>query len=204
MPRLSKARQFYGLLGAAALLVTSSAAHALSEESTASKIFRQTVNTMIAIPSLVITKTLDVTLTGSTGWHRKKFFELVEASGYELKKADATTGLIPEIKLVYEQSRQLSEGDREVLEEEIKEFEEEDPTWIEGKLEARILRNLLAASEGTEFRIGEFDINILPIPGFTFSTMPAEFNYTPDTILIMRRMREMRDQASHEANSKRK
>lgn len=202
MLRSSKEGQLRGLLGATALLLGMATAPALAQDSTASSIFRQTVNAIIAVPSYVIDKTLHTVLHGSTGWHREKFFELLEASGYELKKAETTAGIIPEIKLVYEQARALSEGDREALEEEIREFEEEDPTWLEGKIEARILRFLLAASEVGDYRIGEFEIEILPLPGFAFATMPAELSYTPDTILIMRRMNEMRDKANHDASSK--
>ena len=194
--------QLRGLLGAAAFLLAISSLQAREQESPASRMFRQTVNSVIAIPSLVIDKTLRSLLHGSTSWHRVKFFELIEASGYELKKGETTAGLIPEIKLIYEQVRQLSEGDREVLLEEINEFEEEDPTWIEGKLEARILRFLLAVSEVGDYRIEEFQINILPIPGFSFASKPSELIYTQDTLLLMRRINEMQEKMIHEGSKK--
>ena len=194
MLRFCKLGQLRGLLGAAALLLASSTAQAETKatETTASSLFRWTANSLIAIPSLVLEKTYQVVFHGSTGWHREKFFELVEAAGYELKKADTTAGLIPEIKLVYEQARELSEGDREELEKEIRKFEEEDPTWLEGRLEARILRFLLSASEAGDYRIDEFDIALLPLPGFSFTSKPLEFSYTVDTMLLMRRLNEMR------------
>ncbi|NDA45795.1 MAG: hypothetical protein EBY21_00660 [Alphaproteobacteria bacterium] len=201
MLNICKQRQLPRLLGAAALLLASSTAQALEQESPASKMFRQTVNTVIAAPSLVIDKTLQTVLYGNTSWHREKFFELVENSGYELKQADTTAGLIPEIKLVYEQSRELSEGDREALAEEIAEFAEEDPTWIEGKLEARILRFLLSVSEVGDYRIGGFEISVLPIPGFRFTSMPNEITYTPDTILLMRRMNEIQEKMQEQMSS---
>ncbi len=196
-----KRRAWHGI---AAMLLCFLAVPAQAEESRASYWFRQTVYKVVEGPSALINKTIDLVFYGSTAWHREKFFELLETSGYELKKAETTAGLIPEIKFAYEQARQLSENDREALEEEILAFEESDPTWIEGKIEARILRFLLSVSEMGQYRIGEFDISVLPLPGFTFATMPAEISYTPDTILIMRRMNEARENASHAAGSKNK
>jgi hypothetical protein len=193
MLKFCKRTQLHSLLGATALLLASTAAQALNEESTASQIFRQTVNSVIAGPSIVIDKTVQILFYGSNTWHREKFFELVERSGYELKQADTTAGLIPEIKFVYEQSRLLSEGDREVLLDELAEFEEMDPTWLEGSIEARILRILISASEVGDYRIGGFEISVLPIPGFRFASMPNEIGYTPDTVLLMRRMNEIEE-----------
>ena len=206
MLRFCKLGQLRGLLGAAAFLLVSSTAQAQTKttETTASSLFRWTANTLIAIPSAVLEKTWQTVFYGSTGWHRAKFFELVEAAGYELKKADTTAGLIPEIKLVFEQRRELSEGDREELEKEIGEFEEEDPTWIEGRFQARILRFLLSASEAGDYRVDEFDISILPLPGFSFTSKPLEFSYTADTMLLMRRLNEMRLKEQDAALSKKK
>ncbi len=202
MLKICKRTQLQSLFGATALLLASASAQALEQESNASQIFRETVNSVIAGPSLVIDKALQTVLYGNTGWHREKFFELVENSGYELKQADTTAGLIPEIKLVYEQSRQLSEGDREALADEIAEFEETDPTWLEGTLETRILRFLLSASEVGDYRIGGFEISVLPIPGFRFASMPTEIAYTPDTILLMRRMNEIQEKMQEQMSSK--
>ncbi len=197
MLRFCKLGQLRGLLGATILLLASSTSQAMDQENSASRLFRETVGTIIAIPSLVIEKTYLYIVHGNTGWHREKFFEIVESLGYELKKADTTIGLIPEIKLVYEQNRELNDIDREIIEKEISEFEEKDPTWIEGILEARILRMLLHASEGREFRISEFDIYVLPIPGFGFSTSPVDISYTVDTQLVLRRMYEIQNSKVH-------
>lgn len=186
-------KSLQALFVASTVLLAVSSVNAAEKESPTSVMFRQTVNSVIAGPSLVFDKTIDALFYGSTLWHREKFFELVEASGYELKQADTTAGLIPEIKLVYEQSRELSEGDREALADEIEEFAESDPTWLEGRIEARILRFLLSVSELGDYRIGGFEISVLPIPGFRFTSMPSEFTYTPDTVLIMRRMNEVQE-----------
>jgi hypothetical protein len=101
------------------------------------------------------------------------FWGDISDAGYDLAEIDTTVGIIPDVKLVFQSVRELSEADRDALERKL-EIEEMRDNGVIPKVQRQIIRTLLEASDVSEMRIGKLEIGILPLPSATFTMEPRD------------------------------
>jgi hypothetical protein len=107
-----------------------------------------------------------------SGTNHSSFFDYLKDAGYDLASIDTSVGIIPDIKITFQLVRELSEADRDWLQQEL----ESDAIRRKGltaKIQRRIVQTLLDASEFQDLRIGKLVIGILPLPSADFTVEPA-------------------------------
>jgi len=107
------------------------------------------------------------------------FWGDISDAGYDLAEIDTTVGIIPDVKLVFQSVRELSEADRDALERKL-EIEEMRDKGVLPKVQRQIIRTLLEASDVSEMRIGKLEIGILPLPSATFTMEPRDAPLTSE------------------------
>lgn len=101
------------------------------------------------------------------------FFQHLSDAGYQLAGIDMSVGLIPDIKLTFQISREISEADRRALERSL-EIDEKNVPGVTAMAQRQIIRTLLAVSGTEQMRVGKLVIGVLPLPSADFTIEPAD------------------------------
>ena len=99
------------------------------------------------------------------------FARLMDIAGYKLKEIENSVALIPKIVLSFGQARQLTEGDRNFLERQLRRHELRQPGPV-AAIERAIVRAVADASELGGFQVGKLKVNVLPLPKVRFELVP--------------------------------
>ncbi|MBI3453980.1 MAG: hypothetical protein HY057_14325 [Rhodospirillales bacterium] len=136
------------------------------------------------------------------GKDASEFWSLVGDAGYDLREVSTVVGLIPEVEVMFEIARELSEADREYVEERLDDFARREPGLV-SKLQRSIVYALLEAAEIGEYRVEKLKINVLPLPRAEFSLSPADAPLTEEHDALLRAIRGhgKRERAAREAES---
>jgi hypothetical protein len=127
----------------------------------------------------------DVLRQVESGGAHSQFWGYLRDAGYDLASIDTSVGIIPEIKITFQLVRELSEADRDWLQQEL----EADALRRKGlvaKLQRRIVQSLLDASEFQDMRIAKLVIGILPLPSADFEVEPTNAPLSEDHDTIYR------------------
>lgn len=136
------------------------------------------------------------TLRSIKGEEKGEFWSMLEDAGYDLKEIDTEVGLIPGIEATYLLKRELSDADRDAIEQRLDRHAENEPGLI-GSLERTIITALLDASELGEYRIESVKIQFLPLPAASFTLAPAESPLDEEHDRIFRAIKEQRRDLRH-------
>jgi len=101
------------------------------------------------------------------------FMQHLSDAGYQLVEVDMSVGLIPDVKMTFQNVRELSQADRTALGRSL-EIDDKRVPGIKAMAERQIVRTLLAISKSEEMRVGKLVIGILPLPSADFTIEPAE------------------------------
>lgn len=136
------------------------------------------------------------TLRSLRGEGKGEFWSMLEDAGYELQYINTEVGLIPRIEATYIFRRELSEADREALEDRLDQYARKDGGLI-ARLERAIIHSLLEASELGEYRVNQLKVSFLPLPSASFSLAPIEGGMDSDHDKIYRAVREQLRELRH-------
>lgn len=100
------------------------------------------------------------------------FWEYLKDAGYDLADIETAVGIIPDIKITFQLVRELSEADRDWLQQEL-EVDAQRRRGLTAKIQRRIVQTLLDASEFQDLRIAKLVIGILPLPSADFVIEPS-------------------------------
>ena len=106
------------------------------------------------------------------GAGHSEFWDYLKDAGYDLSEIETSVGIIPDIKITFLLVRELSEADRDWLQQEL-EVDALRRKSLVAKLQRRIIQTLLDASEFQDMRIGKLVLGILPLPSADFVVEPA-------------------------------
>jgi len=112
------------------------------------------------------------TLKHMRGEDKGEFWQMLEDAGYDLKSIDTEVGLIPGVEAVYIYKRELSDADREALEEKLEKHSHGHSGLI-ARLERAIIYALLDASELGDYRVEHLKVTFLPLPAASFTLIPT-------------------------------
>ena len=113
------------------------------------------------------------------------FWDYLKDAGYDLAEIDTSVGIIPDIKISFQLVRELSEADRDWLQQEL-ETDAMRRRGLTAKVQRRIVQTLLDASEFQDLRIGKLVIGILPLPSADFVVEPSNAPLSEDHDTIYR------------------
>jgi hypothetical protein len=107
-----------------------------------------------------------------SGTQHSGFWEYLKDAGYDMAEIDTSIGIIPDIKITFQLVRELSDADRDWLQQEL-EADALRRKGLTAKIQRRIVQTLLDASEFQDLRIGKLTIGILPLPSADFVVEPG-------------------------------
>lgn len=109
-------------------------------------------------------------MTSKSGSH---FWDHLSDAGYDLADIETSVGIIPDVKMTFQLTRELSEADRDSLERKLEIDDIRDPGLVP-TIQRQIVRTLLEASSVNNMRVGKLVIGILPLPSADFTLEPKD------------------------------
>ncbi|PZW47024.1 hypothetical protein C8P66_10762 [Humitalea rosea] len=119
--------------------------------------------------------------TGSMGYAIRQnqtnqtddFTWLMDIAGFKLKEIESTVGLIPGLTLVFGQSRELSEADREFLLRSLDRHARRHGGPI-AVIQRAIVSGILDANEIGGFGVDKLQVTLMPLPYVKFTLSPVD------------------------------
>ena len=105
------------------------------------------------------------------GGAHSEFWDYLKDAGYDLREIETSVGIIPDIKITFQLVRELSDADRDWLQEELDADVMRRP-GLAARVQRRIVQTLLDASEMQDLRVSKLVVGILPLPSADFVVEP--------------------------------
>lgn len=121
---------------------------------------------------------------------RDEFSWLMNIAGYKLKEIESYIGLIPSLSLTFGQARELTEADRDYVEQQLERHARRNPGPL-AAVQRAIVRTVLEASEFGGFSVEKVEIDIFPLPKVKLSLAPADAPVGIDTARILRQIERL-------------
>jgi hypothetical protein len=118
---------------------------------------------------------------------RDEFSWLMNIAGFKLKEIESYIGIIPSLSLTFGQARDLTEADRDYVEQQLERHARRNPGLLAATQRA-IVRTVLEASEIGGFAVDKVEIDIFPLPRVKLSLAPADAPVGIDAARIMRQI----------------
>lgn len=118
-----------------------------------------------------------------------EFWQHLRDAGYEIKEISTSVGLIPDVKITFQLARELSDADRDSLEQKL-EIDAARNKGLIAAIQRQIVRTLLDASNLKELRITKLDISLLPLPAADFVLEPIEAPFSEEHDAILRAIKK--------------
>lgn len=118
---------------------------------------------------------------------RDEFSWLMNIAGYKLKEIESYIGLIPSLSLTFGQARELTEADRDYVEQQLERHARRNPGPL-AAMQRAIVRTVLDASEVGGFSVEKVEIDIFPLPKVKLSLAPADAPVGIDAARILRQI----------------
>jgi hypothetical protein len=132
-----------------------------------------------------------VDLANRIGSHENEFWVLLGDAGYRIKEVETTMGIIPGISASFTYSRELSDSDREFLEQRLDAHAKRN-SGVTARLQRAIVSILLEASETGKYKVEQLDVTFLPLPKARFVLTPIDSPGAPDNAAILRAIEALR------------
>lgn len=121
---------------------------------------------------------------------RDEFSWLMNIAGYKLKEIESYIGLIPSLSLTFGQARELTEADRDYVEQQLERHARRNPGPL-AAMQRGIVRTVLEASEIGGFSVEKVEIDIFPFPKVKLSLAPADAPVGIDAARILRQIERL-------------
>lgn len=121
---------------------------------------------------------------------RDEFSWLMNITGYKLKEIESYIGLIPSLSLTFGQARELTEADRDYVEQQLERHARRNPGPL-AAMQRAIVRTVLEASEIGGFSVEKVEIDIFPLPKVKLSLTPADAPVSVDSARILRQIERL-------------
>src|SRR5262249_16165042 len=138
-------------------------------------------------PETVTPPTAGDVVAEMTGAHNSQFVEYLKDAGYDLSAWDVSLGIIPETKFTFQLVRELSEADRDWLQQEL-ETDAMKRRALVAKIQRRFVLTLLAASEFHDLLVGKVVVGILPLPYLEAEVQPSKAPLSEEHDIIYREL----------------
>jgi hypothetical protein len=151
-------------------------------------------------PETVTPPTASDVVSEIEGPHASQFWEYLKDAGYDLSSIDTSVGIIPDIKITFQLVRELSEADRDWLQQEL-ETDAMKRKGLTAKIQRRIVQTLLDASEFQDMRVSKLVIGILPLPSADFEVQPSRAPLSEEHDIIYRELLKQQKRPSKTSES---
>jgi hypothetical protein len=121
---------------------------------------------------------------------RDEFSWLMNIAGYKLKEIESYIGLIPSLSLTFGQARELTEADRDYVEQQLDRHARRNPGPL-AAMQRSLVRTVLEASEIGGFSVEKVEIDIFPLPKVKLSLAPADAPVGIDAARILRQIERL-------------
>ena len=121
---------------------------------------------------------------------RDEFSWLMNIAGFKLKEIESYIGLIPSLSLTFGQARELTEADRDYVEQQLQRHARRNPGPL-AAMQRSIVRTVLEASEVGGFSVEKVEIDIFPLPKVKLSLAPADAPVGIDAARILRQIERL-------------
>jgi hypothetical protein len=132
-----------------------------------------------------------VDLANRIGSQENEFWVLLSDAGYRIKEVETTMGIIPGLSASFTYARELSDSDREFLEQRLDAHAKRNG-GVSGRLQRAIVSVLLEASETGKYKVEQLDVTFLPLPKARFILTPIGGPEAPDNAAILRAIERLR------------
>lgn len=118
---------------------------------------------------------------------RDEFSWLMNIAGFRLKEIESHVGLIPGLSLTFGHARELTEADRDYVEQQLERHARRNPGPLSA-MQRSIVRAVLDASELGGFSVEKVEIDVFPLPQVKFVLAPPDAPLGGDTARILRQI----------------
>lgn len=118
---------------------------------------------------------------------RDEFSWLMNIAGFKLKEIESYIGLIPSLSMTFGQARELTEADRDYVEQQLQRHARRNPGPL-AAMQRSIVRAVLEASEIGDFSVEKVEIDVFPLPKVKFVLAPADAPVGIDAARILRQI----------------
>jgi hypothetical protein len=132
-----------------------------------------------------------VDLANRIGSQENEFWVLLSDAGYRIKEVETTMGIIPGLSASFTYARELSDSDREFLEQRLDAHAKRN-SGVSARLQRAIVSILLEASETGKYKVDQLDVTFLPLPKARFVLTPIGGPEAPDNAAILRAIEGLR------------
>ncbi|MGQ0664091.1 MAG: hypothetical protein ACT4P2_11005 [Pseudomonadota bacterium] len=117
-------------------------------------------------------------------------WDLLDDVGYKMKEITTVVGVIPEFSFKFNLARELSEADKEWIENKLERLAAAD-TSIEGRMGRMIVHAVLDINDAGEYLVEDLLINFLPLPRAEFTLIPLESPLSDEHDALLRAIQKV-------------
>ena len=118
---------------------------------------------------------------------RDEFSWLMNIAGFKLKEIESYIGLIPSLSMTFGHARELTEADRDYVEQQLLRHARRNPGPL-AAMQRAIVRAVLEANEIGDFAVEKVEIDIFPLPKVKFVLAPLDAPVGVDAARILRQI----------------
>jgi hypothetical protein len=116
---------------------------------------------------------------------REDFTWLMDVAGYKLKEIESAVSLFPSLSLTFGQARELTEGDRDYLEQMLERHARANPGPLSA-IQRTIVRGIMDAGEIGGFTVDKVEVDLFPLPKVKLVLTPTDAPLGVEASRIMR------------------